>query len=336
MNENETSRLRHENHRGSTDFPSGFSVPNAAEFSAGEVFVEGLNQGYMKTNVWSFRWHLLIGLALCGAILGLVLPRLMVKPRVIEKPLQVATQSRPIHLAALDPAPELPAYLLTLCGPEVLALHGGMNPAGGMPDWFLKAGRTLAEKGIAWPKPKIGLTDNILLSNVRVLESEAMGLLATDPEAAVAKMQRLIAIEEEKFKTRSWRSALASSAASHDGRPESDLYRAMLDDIPGHYFDGIITETLGNHPDSELAAIAIAQALKREPKVRQPGLAAVIQMHQLAFEVREKAAKALAAELQISFSPADVDGRDWTSEVGDRLYHASLTAPADDAEAVQK
>jgi hypothetical protein len=166
--------------------------------------------------------------------------------------------------------------------------------------------------------------------------SEAMGLLATDPEAAVAKMQRLIAIEEEKFKTRSWRSALASSAASHDGRPESDLYRAMLDDIPGHYFDGIITETLGNHPDSELAAIAIAQALKREPRVRQPGLAAVIQMHQLAFEVREKAAKALAAELQISFSPADVDGRDWTSEVGDRLYHASLTAPADDAEALQK
>lgn len=290
----------------------------------------------MKTHAWPFRRHLLIGLALCVAVVGLAVPRLMPKPRVAVKPQQAATQSRPIYLAALDPVPELPAYLLTLCGPKVLAQHGGMSPNGRAPDWFLKAGRILAEKGISWPKPKIGLTDPILLSNVREHESQAMELLATDPAAAVAKMERLIALEEQKFKTRSWRTALASSAANHDGRPESGLYRAMLDDTPGYYFEMIITETLENHPDSELASIAIAQALKREPKFRQTGLAAVIRTQQLAFEVREKAAKTLAEELHLSFSTADVEGRDWTFEVGERLRDSALTATPDYADALPK
>lgn len=260
----------------------------------------------------------------------------MTKPRVSERPQQAALQTRPIHLAAMDPVPELPAYLLTLCGPEVIAIHGGKGPEGGVPDWFLKAGRALAEKGIAWPKPEIGLADPILLSNVREHESQTMALLATDPAAAVAKMERLIRYEEDKFKTRSWRASLASSAASRQGRPEPGLYRAMLEDIPARYFEMIITETLEKHPDPELAAIAVAQALKREPMVRQTGLASVIRIQQLAFDAREKAAKSLAGELNLSFSPADVDGRDWTFEVGERHRDPSSSQPFDYADVGQK
>jgi hypothetical protein len=228
-------------------------------------------------------------------------------------------QERPIHLAAMDRASDLPAYLLTLCGPEVLAVHGGKGLGGAMPDWFRDAGRTLAEKGLVWPRPKTGLEDPILLSNVREHESQAMELLATDPSAAVAKMERLIRLEEEKFKTRSCRTALAESAASHQGKPEPGIYQAMLEDIPGRYLEMVIGETLEKHPDPELAEIAVAQALKREPELRMTGLAAVIRTRQLAFEAREKAARALAGELNLSFSADDVDGRDWTFEVGERL-----------------
>lgn len=242
-------------------------------------------------------------------------------------------QARPIHLTALDPTPDLPDYLLTLCGPEVLAVHGGKGPGGAMPDWFREAGRTLAEKGLVWPRPKAGLEDPILLSNVREHESQAMELLATDPSAAVAKMERLIRLEEEKFKTRSWRAALAESAASHQGRPEPGLYQAMLDDSPGPYFEMVIGETLENHPDPRLAEIAIAQALKREPGLRMTGLAAVVRTRQLSFDTREKAARPLAGELGLSFSADDVDGRDWTFEVGERLR---TEPPQDDAAPIPK
>jgi hypothetical protein len=290
----------------------------------------------LKTHGWSFRRHFLIGAAGCGVLLGSAWWVLMSKPQVSERPQQAALQTRPIHLAAMDPVPELPAYLLTLCGPEVIARHGGKGRDGASPDWFLKAGRALAEKGIAWPKPKIGLTDPILLSNVREHESQAMALLATDPAAAVAKMERLIRYEEDKFKTRSWRASLAGSAASRQGSPEPGLYRAMLEDIPGHYFELIITETLEKHPDSELAIIAVAQALKREPKIRQMGLAAVIRTQQLAFDARERAAIALAGELHLSFATEDVDGRDWTFEVGERLRDSSSGATSGYADAAPK
>jgi hypothetical protein len=268
-----------------------------------------------------------MGLALCGAVLGTTLLMLRPKQRAGEGPQQAAARERPIYLAAMDPVPDLPAYLLTLCGPEVLELHGGKGPDGSMPDWFLKAGRELAEKGIVWPKPKIGLNDPILLSNVREHESQTMSLLATDPSAAVLKMERLIRFEEDKFKARSWRESLAASAASRQGSPEPGLYRAMLEDIPGHYFDMVIAETLEKHPQPELAAIAVAQALKREPKLRQTGLAAVIRTHQLAFDAREKAARTLARELDLSFSTDDVEGRDWTFEVGERLRNDPLDLP---------
>lgn len=281
----------------------------------------------MNTHAWSFRRHLLIGLALCGAVIGATVFVLIPKQRAGEGVQPAALRERPIYLAAMDPVPDLPAYLLTLCGPEVLELHGGKGPDGSMPAWFLKAGRELAEKGIVWPKPTIGLNDPILLSNVREHESQTMSLLATDPSAAVAKMERLIRFEEDKFKARSWRASLAASAAGHQGSPEPGLYREMLEDIPGHYFDMVIAETLEKHPDPRLAAIAVAQALKREPKIRQTGLAAVIRTHQLAFEAREKAAKALADELDLSFSPKDVDGRDWTFEVGERLRNEPSEVP---------
>jgi hypothetical protein len=225
----------------------------------------------------------------------------------------------------MDPTPDLPAYLLTLCGPEILAVHGGKGPNGAVPDWFREAGRALAAKGLAWPQPKIGLDDPILMANVREHESRAVELLVTDPADAVAMIERLIRIEEQKFKARSWRAALAKSAASHQGRPESSLYQAMLDDIPEQYFEMIIGETLENHPDAELAEIAVVQALKREPKLRITGLAAVIRTRQLAYGLRENAARTLAGELGLSFSAEDVDGRDWTFEVGERLR----TAPSD-------
>ena len=177
----------------------------------------------------------------------------------------------------------------------------------------------MAAKGLVWPRPKTGLDDPILLANVREHESRAAELLATDPAEAVATMERLIRLEEEKFKARSWRAALAESAASHQGTPEPGLYQVMLDDIPGRYFEMVIGETLEKHPDAGLAEIAIAQALKREPELRMTGLAAVIRTRQLAFDTREKAARTLAGELGLSFSADDVDGRDWTFEVGEYL-----------------
>jgi hypothetical protein len=273
----------------------------------------------VKTHSLSLRQHLWIGLALGGAILVAALFVLFSKPPAGDRPQTARPQERPIFLAAMDPSPELPAYLLTLCGPEVLAIHGGKGPDGAMPDWFRDAGRALAEKGLVWPRPKTGLEDPILLSNVREHESQAMELLATDPPAAVAKMERLIRQEEEKFKTRSWRSALAESAANHQGRPEPGLYQSMLDDMPGQYFEMLIGETLGKHPEPGLADIAIAQALKKPSAIRIAALAAVIRTHQLPFDTRKKAAQTLASELGLSFSAADVDGRDWTFEVGERL-----------------
>ncbi|MEY3896504.1 MAG: hypothetical protein RLZZ214_2024 [Verrucomicrobiota bacterium] len=265
-----------------------------------------------------------------GAILAAALLVLVPKQQVGDR---TGPQKRPIHLAAMDPNPDLPAYLLTLCGPDVLAVHGGKGPGGAMPDWFKAAGRTLAEKGLVWPRPKTGLDDSILSSNVREHESQAMELLATDPSAAVAKMERLIHLEEEKFKTRSWRAALAESAMSHQGRPEPGVYRAMLDDIPGQYFEMVTGETLANHPDPKLAEIAIEQALKRKPEFRITGLAAVIRTRQLAFGTREKAARTLAGELGLSFSADDVDGRDWTFEVGE---YSRTEPPQDDAALISK
>lgn len=261
---------------------------------------------------------------------------LIPKPRVGDRSQVAGPQERPIHLAAMDPTSDLPAYLLTLCGPEVLAAYGGKGPGGAMPDWFREAGRALAEKGLAWPRPKTGLDDAILLSNVREHESRVVELLATDPAAAVAKMERLIHLEEEKFKTRSWRAVLAESAASHQGRPEPGVYQAMLDDIPGQYFEMIIGETLENHPDPGLAEIAIARALKREPELRMTGLAAVIRTRQLAFDTREKAARTLTGELGLSFSAEDVDGRDWTFEVGERLRTEPSDLAQDDAAPIPK
>lgn len=298
-------------------------------FSAGEAFVEGLAGRSVKTHFLSLRQHLWIGLALGGAILVTALMVLTPKQEAGDRPQLAGPQERPLHLAALDPTPDLPAYLLTLCGPEVLAVHGGKGPGGAMPDWFLEAGRAMAAKGLVWPRPKTGLDDPILLANVREHESRAAELLATDPAEAVATMERLIRVEEEKFKARSWRAALAESAASHQGRPEPEVYQAMLGDIPGPYFERVIGETLEKHPDAGLAEIAIAQALKREPELRMTGLAAVIRTRQLAFDTREKAARTLAGELTLSFSPGDVDGRDWTFEVGERLR----TEPPPDADA---
>jgi hypothetical protein len=263
-----------------------------------------------------------------GAILAAALLVAIPKQRVNDLPQPAGPQERPIHLAALDPTSDLPAYLLTLCGSEVLAVHGGKSPGGAMPDWFLEAGRALAEKGLVWPRPKTGLDDPVLLANVREHESQTMDLLATDPSAAVAKMERLIRLEEEKFKARSWRAALVESAASHHGRPEPEVYQAMLDDIPGQYFELVIGETLENHPDAGLAEIAIAQALRREPGLRMTGLAAVVRTRQLEFDTREKAARTLAGELGLSFSADDVEGRDWTFEVGERLRKEP---PQDDA-----
>jgi hypothetical protein len=268
-----------------------------------------------------------------GAILVTALLVLIPKQRAGDSAQRAGRQERPIHLAALDPTPGLPDYLLTLCGPEVLAVHGGKGPGGAMPDWFLEAGRVVAEKGLVWPRPKTGLDDPILLANVREHESQAMDLLATDPSAAVAKMERLIRLEEEKFKARSWRAALVESAASHHGRPEPEVYQAMLDDIPGQYFEMVIGETLENHPDAGLAEIAIAQALRREPGLRMTGLAAVVRTRQLAFDTREKAARTLAGELGLSFSADDVEGRDWTFEVGERLR---AEPPQDDAAPIPK
>ncbi len=288
----------------------------------------GVARRCVKTHILSLRQHLWISLALGGVILVAAFLVLIPKQRVgVRSPVN-GLQERPVHLAVLDPTPDLPAYLLALCGPEVLAAYGGKGPGGAMPDWFREAGRVLAEKGLAWPRPRIGLDDTILLSNVREHESQTMELLATDPSAAVAKMERQIRLEEEKFKTRSWRTALAESAAGHQGRPEHDIYRAMLDDIPGRYFEMIIGETLGKHPDPGLADIAIAQALKREPELRMTGLAAVIRTRQLAVDSREKAARALAGELNLSFSAEDLDGRDWTFEVGERLRTEPVQADA--------
>lgn len=286
----------------------------------------------MNTRNWSFRQHLVVGLALGGVILMTAFLLLMQKPQELGRPPQAGPVERPIHLAALDPSPNLPAYLLTLCGPEVLAVHGGTGPNGALPDWFQEAGRALAAKGLDWPQPKIGLDDPTLMANVREHESRAVELLITDPEAAVAMIERLIRLEEQKFKVRSWRAALAKSSASHQGRPEPSIYQAMLDDIPEQYFELIIGETLDRHPDQELAEIAIAQALKREPKWRMTGLAAVIRTHQLADSAREKAARTLAGELGLSFSAGDLAGRDWTFEVGERLR----TAPVDDLEPASK
>ncbi len=283
----------------------------------------------MKTHFLSLRQHLWISLALGAVILGTALLVLIPKQRAGDRSQVVGPQERPIHLAAMDPTPDLPAYLLTLCGPEVLAMYGGKSPGGAMPDWFREAGRALAEKGLVWPRPKTGLEDPILLSNVREHESRVVELLATDPSAAVAKMELLVRLEEEKFKTRSWREALVESAASHQGRPEPEIYQTMLDDIPGQYFEMIIGETLENHPDPGLADIAIAQALKREPGLRTTGLVAVIRTRQLAFDTRKKAARTLAGELGLSFSDDDVDGRDWTFEVGER----SRTEPPDPTQA---
>lgn len=305
-------------------------------FSAREVFIEGLARRCVKPHFLSLRQHLWIGLALGGAILVTALLVLILKQRAGDLAQLTGPQERPIHLAALDRTPDLPAYLLTLCGPEVLAIHGGKGPGGAMPDWFREAGRALAEKGLVWPRPQTGLDDPILLSNVREHESQAMELLATDPMAAVAKMERLIRLEEEKFKTRSWRAALAESAASHQGRPEPGVYQAMLDDIPGQYFEMVIGETLENHPDPGLAEIAIAEALKREPGLRMTGLAAVIRTRELAFDTRENAARTLAGELRLSFSVADVDGRDWTFEVGERLRTESSDPPQGNAAPVPK
>jgi hypothetical protein len=282
----------------------------------------------VKTHFLSLRQHFWIGLALGGAILVTALLVLLPKQQAGDRSQQVGPQERPIYLAALDPTPDLPDYLLTLCGPEVLAVHGGKGPGGAMPDWFREAGRALAEKGLVWPRPKTGLDDPTLLANVREHESQAMDLLATDPPAAVMKMERLIRLEEEKFKARSWRLALAESAASHDGRPEPEVYQAMLDDIPGQYFEMIIGETLEKHPDAALAEVAIDRTLKREPELRVTGLAAVIRTRQLAFDTREKAARTLASELGLSFSADDVEGRDWTFEVGERLR---TEPPQDDA-----
>jgi hypothetical protein len=290
----------------------------------------------VKTHFLSLQQHFWIGLALGGAFLVTALLVLSPKPLAGDRPPPAGRQERPIHLVALDSTPDLPAYLLTLCGPEVLAVHGGKGPGGAMPDWFRDAGRALAEKGLVWPRPKTGLDDPILLANVREHESQAMDLLATDPSAAVAKMESLIRLEEEKFKIRSWRAALVESAASHQGRPEPGLYQAMLDDIPGQYFEMVIGETLENHPDPGLAEIAIAQALKREPRLRMTGLAAVIRTRQLAFDTREKAAQTLAGVLGLSFSADDVDGRDWTFEVGERLRTEPSGYPQDDADLIQK
>ena len=287
----------------------------------------------VKPQFLSLRQHLLISLALGGVILVTAFLVLIPKQRAGARSQVAGPRERPIHLAAMDLTPDLPAYLLALCGPEVLAVYGGKGPGGAMPDWFREAGRVLVEKGLVWPRPKTGLNDTILVSNVREHESQAMQLLATDPPAAVAKMERLIRLEEEKFKTRSWRAALAESAASHQGRPEPGVYHAMLDDIPGQYFEMVIGETLENHPDSGLAEIAIAQALKQVPELRMTGLAAVIRTRQLAFEIREKAARTLAGELGLSFSAADVDGRDWTFEVGERLH---AQPPQDDAAPIPK
>lgn len=288
-------------------------------FSAREVLIEPLARRFMKTHYLSLRPHLWIGLALCGTILVAALVMLITNRRAADPSGLGGPRERPIHIAAMDPTPDLPAYLLTLCGPEVLEVHGGQGPGGAMPDWFRKAGQTLAEKGLVWPRPKTGLEDNILLSNVREHESQAMVLLATDPAAAVAKMEGLIRLEEDKFKTRTWRAALAESAANHQGKPEPELFAAMLDDIPGQYFEMITGENLEKYPDSELAEMTIAQALQREPALRMTGLAAVIRTRQLAFDTREKAARTLASTLGLSFSTADVEGRDWTFEVGERL-----------------
>jgi hypothetical protein len=279
---------------------------------------------------WSFRKHLLLGLVLSGVALLAAFLVLIPKQPDPRPPGQAGPKERPIHLAAMDPVPNLPEYLLTLCGPKVLAEHGGRGPGGAMPDWFEEAGRVLAEKGLAWPQPKIGLDDPILMANVREHESRAVEMLATDPAAAVAMIERLIRLEEQKFKVRSWRAALAKSSASHQGRPEASLYQAMLEDIPDQYFEMVIGETLESHPDPGLAEIAIAQALKREPRLRMTGLAAVIRTRQLAFSPREKAARTLASELGLSFSADDVDGRDWTFEVGERLRTEPVDTLEDD------
>lgn len=236
------------------------------------------------------------------------------RERPVEKLSVVETGDRPIHLSAMDPESELPDYLLQLCGPEVSKNHGGE-----IPEWYRDAARTLADQGLSWPKPRIGLDDPLLLANVREHEAQAAPLLATDPAAAVTMLERLIRYEEEKFQARSWRGELARSAAGHHGRPEPAVFREMLEDLPERYFEMMIEETLGNHPDDALAEIAVAQSLRRGPRPQWTGLAAIIRNRALAFQAREHAARALSRGLDLSFDPNDVDGRDWTFEVGERL-----------------
>jgi hypothetical protein len=260
------------------------------------------------------RHHLLIGLALTAIAVTAYFYLTQSAPRTAEPAAQ-----RPVHLAAMDPVPDLPAYLLKLCGPEVIESHGGMTAEGGLPPWFLQAAEILAAKGLKWPAPAVGIDDPILKSNVFEHETRHAPMLATDPEAAVRLLEPLIRYEEEKYLARSWRAALENSAASNNGSADPEVYRNMLAGLPGRYFSRMIGETLERHPDPVLAAIAISESKRRRPEERLAGLAAVIGNRELDFATRESAARTLAPELHVTFDSAQVDGIDWAFEVSERL-----------------
>jgi hypothetical protein len=299
------------------DFQREFRDRN--DFPLADSGEKRLNLIFMSSRSLSLRQHLWISLALGAAVLAVYFLAIRDDGSPARHASDTAgTPTRPIHLAALDPQPDLPEYLLQLCGPKVLETHGGMTATGEMPDWFQQAAKSLAAQGLKWPRPGVGQNDPIVQHNVREHESQAAPLLATDPAAAVAMMERLIRGEEEKFKARSWRAQLARSAAEH-GTPDPGLYRSMLQDLPGRYFDRMIEETLANHPLADLAGIAIEQALRREEKPRMAGLAAIIRNTSLDLDSREKAARQLAEQLGMSFDPTKLDTVDWTFEVGERF-----------------
>lgn len=264
------------------------------------------------------RHHLLIGILLSSAacISALYLTINHPTSQTASHSAQSAA-SRPLHLAALDSVPNLPAYLLKLCGPEVIETHGGITADGELPAWFLQAAEILAENGLKWPTPKFGMEDPILKSNVHEHETRYAPMLATDPQAAVELLEPLIRYEEQKFLLRSWRAELANSAAENPGNPDLKLYQKILRDLPNRYFSSFIHETLQQNPSPLLAKLAISEAARRNPQERFLGLATVIENRTLDFSTRESAARALAPELHITFDPSKMNEIDWNFEASE-------------------
>jgi hypothetical protein len=225
-----------------------------------------------------------------------------------------------------SPTPDLPAYLLKLCGTELVEAHDGAQKAANLPIWFQNAAKTLAAKGLSWPTPRIGLDDHTLKSNVEEYESRYAPMLESDPEAAVKMLEPLIRYEEDKYIVRTSRAALKESAEANNGIPKSEVYTSMLAELPSRYFSRVIEENLDLYPEPSLVAAVIDEAKRRDPKERFAGLAVVANHKKIDSANRQSAAEILAPALHVTLTGSSIDEINWPSLVSETFPDSESSA----------